>query len=212
MGKQNLHHSPSLKSQIIIYNIPKMKEGGDVRKSTSERKMYPGVWMMDCVKGQGRSAKVISIQDNHNWWFPSTMLWPYKKFVFQKISIFLNGNYYYFYYYSSSFIYFYYYDDDVWPWISMVENAKLERKAPLSTCASLLFHLLLESDRNRKTRERERIRLHRWHRLTLVDPHDGRDVILEGFSYMDYALSHSSFLKCSSFPRHLALNTEKRDA
>ena len=89
---------------------------------------------------------------------------------------------------------------------------KLERKAPLSTCASLLFHLLLESDRNRKTRERERIRLHRWHRLTLVDPHDGRDVILEGFSYMDYALSHSSFLKCSSFPRHLALNTEKRDA
>ena len=79
-----------------------MKEGGDVRKSTSvERKMYPGVWTMDCVRG----GKVISIQDNHSWWFPSTMLWPYKKFVFPKISIFLNGNYYYFYYYSSSFIY-----------------------------------------------------------------------------------------------------------
>lgn len=29
-----------------------MKEGGDVRKSTSvERKMYPGVWTMDCVRG-----------------------------------------------------------------------------------------------------------------------------------------------------------------
>ena len=72
-----------------------MKEGGDVRK------MYPGVWTMDCVRG----GKVISIQDNHSWCFPSTMLWPYKKFVFPKISIFLNGNYYYFYYYSSSFIF-----------------------------------------------------------------------------------------------------------
>ena len=94
----------------------------------------------------------------------------------------------------------------------MVENAKLERKAPLSTCASLLLHLLLESDRNRKIGEIERTRLHRWRRLVLVDLHDGRDVILEGFSYMDSALSASSFLKCSSFPRHLALNTEKRDA
>ena len=28
-----------------------MKEVGDVRKSTSERKMYMGVWTMDCVRG-----------------------------------------------------------------------------------------------------------------------------------------------------------------
>ena len=103
-----------------------MKEGGNVRKSTSERKMYMGVWTMDCVRGWGRGAKVILIQDNHSWWFPSTMLWPSKKFIFQKISIFLNGNYYYFYYYSLSFIYFYYYDDDVWPWISMMEEVGKE--------------------------------------------------------------------------------------
>ena len=89
---------------------------------------------------------------------------------------------------------------------------KLERKAPLCTCASLLLHLLLESDRNRKTGERERTRLHRWRRLALVDPHDGRDVILEGFPYMDSAISAFSFLKCSSFPQHLALDTEKMDA
>ena len=61
-----------------------MKEGGDVRKSTSERKMYMGVWTMDCVRGWGRGAKVISIPDNHSWWFPSTMLWPYKNSYSQK--------------------------------------------------------------------------------------------------------------------------------
>ena len=47
-----------------------MKEGGNVRKSTSERKTYPGVWTMDCMRGWGRGAKVISIQDNHSWCFP----------------------------------------------------------------------------------------------------------------------------------------------
>ena len=41
---------------------------------------------------------------------------------------------------------------------------------------------------------------HRWRRLALVDPHDGCDVILEGFPYMDSALSASSFLKCSFVP------------
>ena len=96
-----------------------MKEGGDVRK------MYPGVWTMDCVRG----GKVISIQDNHSWCFPSTMLWPYKKFVFQKISIFLNGKLLLFqllFIIIYLFIYFYYYDDDIWPWISMVEEVGKE--------------------------------------------------------------------------------------
>ena len=110
-------------------------------------------------------------------------------------------NYYYFYYYSSSFIYL-----SIFIIMMMMFGRgflwwkKLERKAPLSTCASLLLHLLLESDRNRKTGERERTRLHRWRRLALVDPHDGRDIILEGFPYMDSALSASSFLKCSFVP------------
>ena len=59
---------------------------------------------------------------------------------------------------------------------------KLERKAPLFTCASLLLHLLLESDRNRKT------------------------------PYMDSALSASSFLKCSFIPTTSSLRYREKKA
>ena len=147
-------------------------------------------------EGWGRGGKVISIQDNHSWWFPSTMLWPYKKFVFPKISIFLNGNYYYFYYYSSSFIYLF-----IFIIMMMMFGRgflwwkKLERKAPLSTCASLLFHLLLESDRNRKTGERERTTLHRRCRLALVDPPRRPRRRFGGFSL------HGFFSLCFLFPQ-----------
>ena len=147
-------------------------------------------------EGWGRGGKVISIQDNHSWWFPSTMLWPYKKFVFPKISIFLNGNYYYFYYYSSSFIYLF-----IFIIMMMMFGSgflwwkKLERKAPLCTCASLLLHLLLESDRNRKTGERERTTLHRRCRLALVGPPRRPRRRFGGFSL------HGFFSLCFLFPQ-----------
>ena len=77
----------------------------------------------------------------------------------------------------------------------MVENAKLERIAPLSTCASLLLHLLLESDRNRKTGERERTTLHRRCRLALVDPPRRPRRRFGGFSL------HGFFSLCFLFPQ-----------